>query len=464
MDQSNFTMAQFHLSDKSSYIVIISDGEIHFFDINGKSVERAQLDLPDVFVIYLNEGENRAFILVNEGETIPQMGFYVINKSNRVICTPDEGQFTTYSRITDNSIVLGIDEIPKSSELYVPTETNDRLVYIFDKGDIVTKCVCKNIEATKYYLFMEKLDGQIDIIYTYDNIFCIYENYSSVNLASMKLNFANNIYTNDEAIIVSKDGKYGIICRDKIIAECIYDDIKLINADPKTNILYGETSRNPIWFVLRIGKKKGVVRIDSGLFQTEIKYRKVNVIDWRTCHPDRDYSDCRRFVLELDGIIYTADAETTVCQNRKLRFVGFIDSNVLAFSNDDRELELYDCKGRRRNFMTVDTDGDVIDSEGLDISSLYDGYAVLLYNNEDADVKCKKYAFSIYDNEVVINPFYKYPYDPDDDDNYYHSNTYDDHDYTDYDKETYYALGGDDYDSFRENGGSIDDMMDGMGF
>lgn len=34
----------------------------------------------------------------------------------------------------------------------------------------------------------------------------------------------------------------------------------------------------------------------------------------------------------------------------------------------------------------------------------------------------------------------------------------------DYERDTYYALGGDDYDSFRENGGSIDDMMDGMGF
>ena len=33
----------------------------------------------------------------------------------------------------------------------------------------------------------------------------------------------------------------------------------------------------------------------------------------------------------------------------------------------------------------------------------------------------------------------------------------------DYDRDTYYALGGDDYESFRDSGGSIDDMMDGMG-
>jgi hypothetical protein len=35
---------------------------------------------------------------------------------------------------------------------------------------------------------------------------------------------------------------------------------------------------------------------------------------------------------------------------------------------------------------------------------------------------------------------------------------------TDYDRETYYALGGEDYDRFREEGGNIDDMMDGLGF
>ena len=35
---------------------------------------------------------------------------------------------------------------------------------------------------------------------------------------------------------------------------------------------------------------------------------------------------------------------------------------------------------------------------------------------------------------------------------------------TDYERETYYALGGDDYDGFREEGGSIDAMMDGLGY
>lgn len=35
---------------------------------------------------------------------------------------------------------------------------------------------------------------------------------------------------------------------------------------------------------------------------------------------------------------------------------------------------------------------------------------------------------------------------------------------TNYEEDTYYALGGSDYESFRERGGSIDDMMDALGY
>lgn len=42
---------------------------------------------------------------------------------------------------------------------------------------------------------------------------------------------------------------------------------------------------------------------------------------------------------------------------------------------------------------------------------------------------------------------------------------YDDYpDDTDYERDTFYALGGDDYDEWKNNGGNIDDMMDGMGY
>lgn len=34
----------------------------------------------------------------------------------------------------------------------------------------------------------------------------------------------------------------------------------------------------------------------------------------------------------------------------------------------------------------------------------------------------------------------------------------------DWERDTYYALGGDDYDAWKRNCGNLDDMMDGMGF
>ena len=62
------------------------------------------------------------------------------------------------------------------------------------------------------------------------------------------------------------------------------------------------------------------------------------------------------------------------------------------------------------------------------------------------------YVFSYSEQKFMLRPI-----DPDDDeyDPYYEE--------PDYERDTYYALGGNDYDSFRNNGGSIDDMMDGMG-
>lgn len=46
----------------------------------------------------------------------------------------------------------------------------------------------------------------------------------------------------------------------------------------------------------------------------------------------------------------------------------------------------------------------------------------------------------------------------------YEQEYYDPNEDIDWERETYYALGGDDYDEFKENGGDLDCMMEGMGF
>ena len=86
-------------------------------------------------------------------------------------------------------------------------------------------------------------------------------------------------------------------------------------------------------------------------------------------------------------------------------------------------------------------------------------------NNGDIDmdtygpILCIDSIYYSINEKIFTNNLKDFTYPMDDND--YHDDYIDD---TDYDRETYYALGGDDYDSFRENGGSIDDMMDGMGF
>ena len=47
--------------------------------------------------------------------------------------------------------------------------------------------------------------------------------------------------------------------------------------------------------------------------------------------------------------------------------------------------------------------------------------------------------------------------------NWRHRDEYDETQNYDYERDTYYALGGDDYDTWCNNGGNLDDMMDGMG-
>lgn len=85
-------------------------------------------------------------------------------------------------------------------------------------------------------------------------------------------------------------------------------------------------------------------------------------------------------------------------------------------------------------------------------------------STKDEDYEDEKYAFSFDEGKIVHNPFYQAGSRKDMDEEYEKEPDYDYVDDTDYERDTFYALGGDDYDAFRERGGSIDDMMDSLGF
>lgn len=351
----------------------------------------------------------------------------------------------------------------KSNFIFI-LEQQDGLKGIFYKDKIIAQCIYKEITELGCYLLMNRPDGLIDVLYVDKEQFKLYEKFSSVTSSTVQLEFLKNVYSNDEAIILKRNNKYGLICSGELVADCIYDEIKLINAIPSPY------SNNPLWFILEKANKKGLYGTEHRVM-TDIIYDDVAVIDWRTFHPKRRNDDTREFVLKLDDKYYTAKEKKLICENDELIFRGFISSYVLVFSdNDETCLEFYTHRGKKRDIAVFDFDGDSVDMDDYnDIESmyLYCEYALPIPNvwrkeNIQINISEYKYIFSFPENRIIYNPYYKDIDDKEDADSYYHD--YDYPDDTDYERDTYYALGGDDYDEWRNNGGNLDDMMDGMGY
>lgn len=348
-------------------------------------------------------------------------------------------------------------------------EQQDGLKGVFYKDRIITQCIYEGITETGCYLLMNRPDRLIDILYVDKESIKRYEHISSVATSSVHFIFSKERYINNDALIVLKNDKYGLICKGQVVAECIYDKIELINVNPNYFDNFNQYAHNPLWFVLQKDNKKGLFGTQGVM--TDVNYEEVAVIDWQTYHPKRDYGDTREFVLKLDKKYYTAKEKKLICEHDELIFRGFISSYVLAFSDEDETcLEFYTYKGEKRDIAVFDSDGAPVDMDDYnDIESMYSycKYALPIPNvwrkkNIQININEYKYIFSFPENRIIYNPFYKDIDDKEDGDSYYHD--YDYPDDTDYERDTYYALGGDDYDEWRNNGGNLDDMMDDLGY
>lgn len=346
----------------------------------------------------------------------------------------------------------------KSNFIFI-LEQQDGLKGVFYKDRIITQCIYERITEMGCYLLMNRTDGMIDVLYIDKESIKRYEHISSATPSSVHLNFSKERYINNDALIVLKNDKYGLICKGQFVAECIYDKIELINVNPNVrDWTTGSISENPLWFILHKGEKKGLYGTHGTM--TEIIYDEVAVIDWQTYHPKRKYGDTREFVLKLDEKYYTAKEKKPICENDELIFRGFISSYELVFSDEDETcLEFYTYRGEKRDIAVFDSDGDSVDMDDYnDIESMYSDceYALPIPNvwrkeNIPINISEYKYIFSFPENRIIYNPFYKDIDDEEEDgDSYYHD--YDYPDDTDYERDTYYALGGDDYDEWRNNG------------
>ena len=363
-----------------------------------------------------------------------------------------------------------IDVIRSRSNFIFILEQQDGLKGVFYKDKIITQCIYEGITELGCYLLMNRPNGLIDILYIDKESTKRYEYISSVTSSTVQLEFLRNVYSNNEAVIIEKNNKYCLICRGELVADYIYDEIKLINANPNVEDLTPDSlSENPLWFILQKDNKKGLFGTHGVM--TDINNDEVAVIDWQTYHPKRKYGDTREFVLKLNEKYYTAKEKKLICENDELIFRGFISSYELVFSDEDETcLEFYTCRGEKRDIAVFDSDGDSVDMDDFnDIESMYSDceYALPIPNvwrkrNIPITISEYKYIFSFSENRIINNPFYKDIDEEDDDDSYHHD--YDYPDDTDYERDTYYALGGDDYDEWQNNGGNLDDMMDGLGY
>ena len=308
-----------------------------------------------------------------------------------------------------------IDVIRLKGNFIFILEQQDGLKGVFYKDKIITQCIYERITELGCYLLMNRTDGMIDILYIDKELIKLYEHISSVTPSSVRLKFLKDRYINNESLIVFQNDKYGLICKGQFVAECIYDKIELINVNPNYDDCFNQYAYNPLWFVLQKDNKNGLFGTHG--IMTDIIYDEVDVIDWRTYHPKRNYSvvPIREFVLELDGKYYTAKEKKPICDNSELIFRGFISPGELVFSDEDETcLEFYTYRGEKRDIAVFDSDGDYVNIDDEDdIESMYSGcyYAVPIPTawsdaNVQVDIQEKEFVFSFWENKIVYNPLY----------------------------------------------------------
>jgi len=249
-----------------------------------------------------------------------------------------------------------------------------------------------------------------------------------------------------ENLFVWKEGKkYGLICNGKKCTYCIYDNISEEKSIGRRKIRdkYLHDTYNYIKYsyaILQTDNKKGVF-----------------VPNWDILIP-ATYTEIKAFVEErailADGKLFKIKERTLILDKdlSDFDYIGGLRGYHLfrRIEGDINDIDNYICfylpdeDWMEEGVWDVEEDDEIeADREHI----LWSNYRpVLALGDGTVFYSVKEDRF--YDD---INDLASYPdYYPDDD--------------YDYERDTYYALGGDDYDQWKENGGDLDGMMEGMGF
>lgn len=324
---------------------------------------------------------------------------------------------------------------------------------LFYDDRIFEPCLYVDVESNAYYIILRAMrytftkvyyiDDAVNLLADgfFDSAKCV--SYSCERRISC-LDFPEKSWNrNERALYVeNKEHHYGLFVDGEMVLECLYDEIAVLDAGYREDCKDADGNSTFImWFLVRIENKVGIC--DSmGEIRTSLNYSTVDVDSYGN-----------NFVLLLDGIAYTADKKMVkICRNKEYTYRGFLNSRAIIFSNEDgTKFCIYDYKGSKLKSQIFKSDGSKITEDNIDCKGIFVYVASSEDENECNFSEIEK-VFSITRNEVVENPYYQdeadEPYYPDD---------------WDYDRDTYYALGGTDYEKFKENGGNLDDMMDGIG-
>lgn len=277
----------------------------------------------------------------------------------------------------------------------------------------------------------------------------------------------NNIYLHHipnigpEYIALCKNGSYNLIYRDQIISDFTIDEFELLSLD-----VYGDEL-----FFIKVFCNSKEALVYNGKFITDF-YAEVSVSCSEFGNPHD--SIVNNFVITV--IDDEGNASLLNCKSQTLiefsshhinPFLNYVkvDSKILDINNNiifdaENHTLIDEKKGPYNNHILCFHDEN---SPSVYIVISTDGEVVKINTDEDSEeIEFNVGGFNNYYFNTDILRFENVPVNEEEsDDDYCHDYYPDD---TDYDRDTYYALGGDDYDAFKERGGSLDDMMDGMGF
>ncbi|MBD5353965.1 MAG: hypothetical protein HDR85_03515 [Bacteroides sp.] len=379
----------------------------------------------------------------------------------------DEKGIEYWGMFKDSKLILpcnnlGIDLFRVKKFNFILITNLNNLKGIYFNNALVIPSTYQNIKDVGNYLILERPDGKIDITYTYAPgiIVCQCDSFEQPKVS---LKFLKNEYVCEDAIIVTKDGKFGLIDHGELVCQCLYDKISIENVNPNYTSSFnnGTGLTNPIWFKIQLGEQMGLYSNHGKRMEyilTEIIYSNVKVLDWKISNTQLNSNPTREFVIMLDNTYYTKDLLPIGLSNSMV-FRGFLTNYILVFSNKKGDsVEFISATGKKRDYFLVDAEGDFIEDDAVKDIPLNSLYAICRSSySKHADLNNEELVFSFGDNKIVDNPFFKDEADDEDVIDYDFDEDYD------YECDTYYALGGDDYDSFKENGGSIDNMMEDMG-